>query len=86
MRTKCINGIKANIPALKRKIKYFAGIATALSPYIGYEKAAKIAKESQRTGIPVITLVKKYKLLTPKQIENILAPEMMTKPNMATNS
>ena len=81
-KTKCINGIQANIPLLKERVKRFAGIATAVAPYIGYQKAAAIVKEAQKTNRSVLSVLKESKLLTPEQIKKILTPSMMTKPNV----
>ena len=44
------------------------GITTALCPYIGYQKAASIAKKSLKTGESVTSLVLKDELLTQKPV------------------
>ena len=48
------------------------GIATCLCPYIGYEKAAHIAKESLRTGVSVRQLLLDSKWMSREQINHIL--------------
>lgn len=79
---KCIAGIEANYDSCKAKVKNSIGIITALSPHIGYEKAAAIAKEALETGIPVVELVKQKELLPDEQLEIILSPSEMCKPGI----
>ena len=59
-----------------------SGVATALSPYIGYAVTAEIAKESVRTGRPVADLVRERGLLPEDQLDRILSPEAMTSPGI----
>src|ERR1700710_807083 len=47
---KCIAGIEANVDQLKEYAESSPSIGTSLTPYIGYEVAAEIVKESARTG------------------------------------
>lgn len=54
------------------------GIATALKPYIGYKKAADIAKESLKTGVPVKDIVLRDGLFSEEQLAEILEPKNMT--------
>jgi fumarate hydratase, class II len=49
---KCIEGIEANVEMLRRHAESTPAIATALNPYIGYDRATEIVKEavaSERT-------------------------------------
>src|SRR5436190_13430734 len=77
---KCISGITAN----KKRCDFYAqarvALATALNPYIGYAKAAEVAKESVATGNSIIQIVRERKLLTEEQIKEILDPARMTEP------
>ena len=56
------------------------GIITAICPYVGYEKAANIAKEAIKTGKSVRELILRDKLLTGEQLDIILDPISMTEP------
>ena len=56
----CIIGITANEERCQKLLDASVGITTALCPYIGYKKAASLAKESLRTGVPVKKLVLKH--------------------------
>ncbi|HEY6777493.1 MAG TPA: class II fumarate hydratase [Thermoleophilaceae bacterium] len=49
---KCVEGIEANVEVLRRHAESTPAIATALNPYIGYDRATEIVKEavdSERT-------------------------------------
>lgn len=59
------------------------GIITAISPYVGYEKAADVAKEAIRTKSSVRDLVIRNKLLTKEQLDTILDPFSMTEPGIS---
>ncbi len=78
--TKCVDGIAAN----EERCRYYANatisIAAALNPYIGYAAAAKIAKESIKTGRTVTEIALERKLIDKKTMRKILDPMRMTEP------
>lgn len=74
----CIIGITANAERCQKLLDASVGITTALCPYIGYKKAASLAKESLRTGVPVKKLVLKHGLMKEKQLDVVLDPYAMT--------
>lgn len=76
----CVVGITANEEKLLSNVKNSIGIVTALNPYIGYGNACRVAKIALKTGGSVYDLVLQEKLLTKAELDDILAPEMMTKP------
>ena len=78
----CILGITANEKRCEDLVSKSVGITTALCPYIGYQKAASIAKKSLKTGESVTSLVLKDELLTQKQLDNILDPYALTGPEL----
>ena len=77
---KCITGITANAKRCNFYAQATVSLATALNPYIGYAKAAEVAKESVATGQSIIEIVREKKLLTEEQIKEILDPVRMTEP------
>src|SRR5712672_1231966 len=77
---KCIAGITANESRCNFYAQSTVSLATALNPYIGYAKAAEIVKESVATGRSIIDIARDQKLLTEKEIEEILDPVSMTEP------
>jgi len=47
---KCVDGIRANEEGCHRSAESTLAAATALNPYIGYDKAAEIVKEAASSG------------------------------------
>jgi aspartate ammonia-lyase len=80
LREKCIDGITVNEEICRRFFELSPSLATALNPFIGYLKAAEIAKESVKTGKTVVQLVREKKLLSEEQIATVFSPEAMTHP------
>jgi fumarate hydratase class II len=76
---KCIAGIEANTETLKGYAESSPSIGTALNPYIGYETAAEIIKESSRTGKSIRQIVKQRKLMTDEELDRALDVESMTR-------
>jgi aspartate ammonia-lyase len=77
---KCVSGITANDNRCNFYAQATVSLATALNPYIGYSKAAEIAKEAVATGRSIIEIAREKKLLSEKQISEILDPVRMTEP------
>jgi fumarate hydratase, class II len=50
---KCVDGIEANREQAERYAELTLSAATALNPYIGYDKASEIVKEAAATGRPL---------------------------------
>jgi fumarate hydratase class II len=48
--TKCVEGIEANADGCRRSAESTLAAATALNPYIGYDKGAAIVKEAAASG------------------------------------
>ncbi len=76
----CVAGITANKTRCEMYAQSTVSLATALNPYIGYAKAAEIVKESVASGRSIIELARERKLLSEKEIAEILDPARMTEP------
>jgi aspartate ammonia-lyase len=76
----CVNGITANREHLRRSVENSIGIVTALNPYIGYANATAVAQEAHATGGSVYEIVLAKGLLSKKQLDEILKPEVLTQP------
>jgi fumarate hydratase class II len=76
---KCIGGIEANIERCQQYAESSPSIGASLNPYIGYDAAAKVVKESMATGKPVRDIVLKQKLMTAEDLDRALDVEAMTK-------
>lgn len=79
----CLIGIEANTEHLKEYVEKSVGIITAVNPHIGYEVAARIAREAILTGKPVRELCLQYDVLTEEELDLILNPYEMTKPGIS---
>ncbi len=77
---KCIVGITANESRCNFYVQATVSLATALNPYIGYAKAAEIAKEAVASGRSIIEIAREKKLLSEQEIKDILDPARMTEP------
>ncbi|MDT0449746.1 aspartate ammonia-lyase [Streptomyces hesseae] len=80
---RCVTGITANREHLARLVGQSIGLATALNPHIGYEKATAVAQEALTTGASVRDLVLAKGLLTPERLEEILHPDNLARPHSA---
>jgi fumarate hydratase, class II len=47
---KCVDGIEPNLEGCQRSAELTLAVATALNPYIGYDKGAEIVKEAAESG------------------------------------
>jgi aspartate ammonia-lyase len=79
---KCVVGIAANQERCEEMIEKSLAMVTALAPVIGYDAAAKIAKESYATGKSVREVALAHKVLPPDQLAKILDPWRMTEPGI----
>jgi fumarate hydratase class II len=77
---KCIDGIKANDERCKGLIEESLAMCTALAPEIGYEAAAKLAKDAYKSGKTVRQMAKEQKVLSEKRLTELLDPWRMTEP------
>jgi fumarate hydratase, class II len=50
---KCVDGIQPNLEGLRRSAEMTLSAATALNPYIGYDKGAEIVKKASESGRPL---------------------------------
>jgi fumarate hydratase class II len=76
---KCIDGITANVEQCKAYAESSPSIGTSLNPYIGYERAAEVIKESTKTGKSIRELVLKRKWMTAEELDKALDVLALTK-------
>ena len=79
---KCVVGIEANKEHCEELIEKSLAMVTSLAPVIGYDAAAKIAKESFTTGKTVREVALEHKVLPPEKLSKILDPWRMTEPGI----
>jgi aspartate ammonia-lyase len=80
LRTRCVDGITANVARMRHFVEHSIGIVTALVPILGYETATEIAKEALDSGRGVYDLVCDRGLMTREELDRALNPETMTAP------
>src|SRR5438874_2187784 len=76
----CIEGIELNRARIDENLNNSLMLVTALNPYIGYDNAAKIAKNAHRKGITLRESAVELGLLTGEQFDEYVRPEEMTHP------
>jgi aspartate ammonia-lyase len=79
----CLSGIEANRERMKEYVEKSVGVITAVNPHLGYETAARIAREAILTGKSVRELCLQYNVLTEEELDLILDPFEMTHPGIA---
>ena len=79
---KCVVGIEANQERCEEMIEKSLAMVTALAPIIGYDAAARIAKESYASGRTVREVALAHKVLAPDKLAKILDPWRMTEPGI----
>ncbi len=80
---KCVVGIEANPDRARELLERNPSIATALNPYIGYDKAAVVAKTAAAEGISVREVVMREGLLPEGvDIDEALDVRGMTEPGL----
>lgn len=83
---RCVAGIEANAERARELLDRNPAIATALNPYIGYDAAAKVAKEAAREGKAVRDVVRARGLLDEAKLEEALDVRGMTEPGLPTKA
>ena len=81
VRTRTFEGLGANVDVCLRNYEMSGATATALTPAIGYAKAAELTREAVHAGIPVRKLLQDRKLLEPEELERILDPKRLVDPH-----
>ncbi len=73
----CVRGIKPNVNKMTENLNNSLMLATALTPYIGYENTAKAVKKAYTESITLKEACVDMKLLTPEQFDEYFHPEQM---------
>ena len=81
-RTKAIDGLIANRERAESLVEWSMSMVTSLAPVIGYDKAAKLAKEAVEQGKTVRALVTEQALLPEAQLNELLDARKMTEPGV----
>ena len=76
-RVHCVCGIKANRQKMHENLHNSLMLVTAISPYIGYESAAKVAKLAHKENISLKEATLKLDLMTEEAFDKVFKPEEM---------
>jgi aspartate ammonia-lyase len=82
LRTRTVDGITADERRCRELLERSTAMATALSPHIGYERTAEIAREAVRTGRSIRDLVLERGWVQAADLDRILSLEAMTRPGI----
>ena len=77
---RCVSGLAANREKCESAVEQSLSMVTSLNPYIGYERAAALAKEAFKTGKTIRELCLEKEVLPPDVLAQALDPMKMTRP------
>jgi len=75
---KCVRGLEADEERCKASIEQSLAMVTSLSPRIGYDNAAALAKEAFESGKTVRQVAEETGVLKPKELDDLLDPMKLT--------
>ncbi|AKU95373.1 Fumarate hydratase class II [Labilithrix luteola] len=79
-REKCVAGIEPNRANIAKHVEDSLMLVTALSPVIGYDAAAKVAKTAHAKNITLKEAAVSLGLVTPEEFDKHVRPEKMIGP------
>ena len=79
-RTKCVEGLQANEDTISSHLENSLMLVTALNPHIGYDNAAKIAKNAHENNLTLRQSALQLEMLTNEQFDEWIKPEEMCGP------
>jgi fumarate hydratase class II len=77
----CAVGIAPNLPVIEKHLHESLMTVTALNPYIGYDRAAEIAKKAHKDGTTLREATLALGHVTSEQFDQWVRPEQMTGQN-----
>ena len=78
LRENCVVGITANTERLSLQVASSVGVVTALTPYIGYQKAAHLAHDALTGSRTIRDLVLEEGLLDEETLDRVLHPDRLS--------
>jgi fumarate hydratase class II len=77
----CVVGIKANKERITELMQRSLMLVTALSPHIGYDKAAQVAKAAHANGTTLREEAMRLGLVSGAEFDRLVRPAKMTRPS-----
>ena len=81
-RVNCVAGIVPNRETIGRHLSESLMLVTALTPHIGYDKAAKVAQYAHEQGCTLREAAIAMEVLTGEAFDELVVPGDMTRPNL----
>jgi len=78
---RCVSGLMAIADRCRHYFESSVGLAALLNQYIGYAKAAEVAKESVTTGKTLRELILEKGLMSEADLQAALDPKRVTEPH-----
>lgn len=78
-----LEDLKANEDVMRHYVEHSVGVVTAINPHVGYETAARLAKEAIASGRPIREVVLESGVLSAEDLDVILNPYQMTSPGIS---
>lgn len=85
LKYRCVDGITVNEQRCRNFVENSIGLVTALNPVLGYEVSTRIAKEALSSNKSVYDLILGKKMLSKKELDQLLLPRNMIEPRKLTN-
>ena len=76
----CVAGMTINLPRIEENVRNSLMLVTALTPKIGYDKAAQIAHKAHHEHLSLRESALKLGYLSEDEFDEIVRPEKMTHP------
>jgi fumarate hydratase, class II len=76
----CVTGMRLNLARIEENVNNSLMLVTALSPKIGYDKAAEIAHKAHHENLTLREAALKLGHLTAEEFDEVVRPERMTHP------
>ncbi|MBS0210793.1 MAG: class II fumarate hydratase [Planctomycetes bacterium] len=77
----CALEMEANVERCAASVENSLAMVTSLNPYVGYEKAAALAKEAFKSGKTIRQLCTEQNVVPPADLKKALDPMSMTEPH-----
>jgi len=78
---KCISGIKPNLDRIQKNLNNSLMLVTALTPFIGYDKAAKVAKTAHKNNSTLREAIIALGYMSGEEFDEKVKPEEMISPS-----
>jgi aspartate ammonia-lyase len=80
LRTRCVDGITANPERCRHYLEESPSVITALTPKIGYARAAEVFKEAVARGVRVREVLLEKNVMTEEELNAALTPQNLLGP------